>query len=76
MSIEIIKKPTNKCELCGCEYTFDASDFQEKSWRLKRDEISHLHYRDTYLHQTFTCCPICNTANVFRERKEVQDSWA
>lgn len=75
MSIEIIKKPTCKCDNCGCEYAFDSSDFKEQTWRIKRVEISHLHYRDTYLRQTYTQCPICNSANVFTERKESKDSW-
>ena len=70
MGMEIIEKPTHKCEECGCVFSFDKEDFQEMSVRIKRKEISVGHYSDTYLRQTYVSCPICRAAFIIKERKE------
>lgn len=45
MSIEIIEKPTHKCSVCGCVFSFGKEDFQKEE--------------DYYFRKIFVSCPIC-----------------
>lgn len=70
MSIEIIEKPTHKCSVCGCVFSFDTEDFLELSFRKGREEVSLRRFAEIYLCQTAVFCPICGEAHVVKERIE------
>ena len=60
MSIEIIEKPTHKCSVCGCVFSFDKEDLENKPFGL------HPQTCDVYA-KRYLQCPVCGTLDVMFE---------
>lgn len=52
MSIEIIEKPTHKCSVCGCVFSYEKED-------LVKDPLG-LRLKDMHA-ERFLKCPVCDT---------------
>lgn len=68
MSIEIIEKPKQKCNLCKCVYTFGNDDLhREKKMVEVYDNMGLKNRRlEVYEHSVYTECPVCRIRNVIK----------
>lgn len=67
MSIEIIEKPTHKCSVCGCVFTFDKEDFQED-----KEYVGYQTFRDVYNINTLVHCPICGSPFIIKTEQKMK----
>lgn len=61
--IEIIEKPTHKCSVCGCVFSFDKEDLVKDPFGLRVVKK---------VHNLFLQCPVCGTYSIAFENNTIK----
>ena len=66
MSIEIVEKPTHKCSVCGCSYSFGKEDIEEIVINTGVIKTPYATYKDVSDHTFLVRCPVCGEKHILR----------
>lgn len=72
MSVQIIEKPKQTCELCGCAYSFGKDAIQRTKERIDVYNDIGLFNRtiEVYKHTVYVDCPVCGSHNTIKTWEE------